>query len=32
MNPARDADFEGRVAIEKKGYRFATFGMRFSLE
>jgi len=20
MNPARDADFEGRVAIEKKGY------------
>jgi len=30
-NPARHTDFEGRMAIEKKGYRFATFGMRFSL-
>lgn len=31
-NPARDADFQGRVAVEKEGYRFANFGMRFSLE
>ncbi|MDG1824274.1 MAG: MBL fold metallo-hydrolase [Flavobacteriaceae bacterium] len=31
-NPARDANFEGRIAIEKKGYHFATFGMRLSLE
>ena len=31
-NPARDPVYEGRIAIEKKGYRFATFGMRFSLE
>jgi pyrroloquinoline quinone biosynthesis protein B len=31
-NPARDADFHGRVAVEKEGYRFANFGMRFSLE
>jgi len=31
-NPARDADFEGRLAIEKKGYHFATFGMYFSLD
>ena len=30
--PARDADFQGRVAVEKEGYRFANFGMRFSLE
>ena len=31
-NPARDANFQGRVAVEKEGYRFANFGMRFSLE
>lgn len=31
-NPARDADFHGRVAVEKEGYHFANFGMRFSLE
>lgn len=31
-NPARDNDFERRMATEKKGYHFATFGMRFSLE
>ena len=31
-NPARDPFYEGRIAIEKQGYHFATFGMRFSLE
>ena len=31
-NPARDANFEDRRAIEEKGYHFATFGMRFSLD
>ena len=31
-NPARDVNFEGRLAIEENGYNFATFGMRFSLE
>ena len=31
-NPARDPLYEGRIAIEKQGYHFATFGMRFSLE
>ena len=31
-NPTRNADFEGRRAIEEKGYRFASFGMRFSLK
>jgi pyrroloquinoline quinone biosynthesis protein B len=31
-NPGRDANFQGRVAVEKEGYRFANFGMRFSLE
>lgn len=31
-NPARDAEFKGRVAVELKGYHFATFGMRFSLD
>ena len=31
-NPARDSFYEGRIAIEKQGYHFATFGMRFSLE
>ena len=31
-NPTRDADFEGRRAIEEEGYRFASFGMRFCLE
>ena len=31
-NPARDADFQGRIALEKEGYHFASFGMRFSLE
>ena len=31
-NPARDPVYEGRIAIEKQGYHFATFGMRFSLE
>ena len=31
-NPARDANFDDRRAIEEKGYHFATFGMRFSLD
>ena len=31
-NPARDTGFKGRVFIEEKGYHFATFGMRFSLD
>ena len=31
-NPARDENFEDRRAIENKGYHFATFGMRFSLD
>ena len=31
-NPARDAGFKGRVFVEEKGYHFATFGMRFSLD
>ena len=31
-NPARDANFADRRAIEEKGYHFATFGMRFSLD
>ena len=31
-NPARDAGFKGRVFVEEKGYNFATFGMRFSLD
>ena len=31
-NPARDPFYEGRIAIEKQGYHFATFGMCFSLE
>ena len=31
-NPARDAEFKGRLAVEDKGYHFATFGMRFSLD
>ena len=31
-NPAREADFQGRVYLEKEGYHFANFGMRFSLE
>ena len=31
-NPARDSDFQGRIALEKEGYHFASFGMRFSLE
>ena len=31
-NPARDANFDDRRAIEAKGYHFATFGMRFSLD
>ena len=31
-NPARKPFYEGRIAIEKQGYHFATFGMRFSLE
>ena len=31
-NPARDPFYEGRIAIEKQGYHFATFGMLFSLE
>jgi pyrroloquinoline quinone biosynthesis protein B len=31
-NPARDSNFEDRRAIEEKGYHFATFGMRFSLD
>jgi len=31
-NPARDENFDDRRAIEEKGYHFATFGMRFSLD
>ena len=31
-NPARDANFDDRRAIEEKGYHFATFGMRCSLD
>lgn len=31
-NPARDDEFKGRLAVEDKGYHFATFGMRFSLD
>ena len=31
-NPARDAGFKGRLFVEDKGYHFATFGMRFSLD
>ena len=31
-NPARDTGFKGRVDVEEKGFYFATFGMRFSLD
>ena len=30
-NPARNKDFEGRVAAEELGYHFAEFGMEFDL-
>tara|TARA_Y200000002_G_C22424271_1_gene555201 strand:+ start:18 stop:536 length:519 start_codon:yes stop_codon:yes gene_type:complete len=31
-NPARDTGFKGRMDVEEKGFYFATFGMRFSLD
>lgn len=30
-NPARNAEFQGRVALEKQGFHFAEFGLSFDL-
>jgi pyrroloquinoline quinone biosynthesis protein B len=30
-NPARNAEFQGRIALEKQGFHFAEFGLSFDL-